>query len=1444
MPPTEPEPASNPGMSLADLSLLSWDEAQELKEGVADALTERMRHVVCGEGEHGRVFYGDKPSRILSSGFLLPRINARNDEEVSDISIAAHGMDLRVVAHGEGVIRVRPSFSVYARAIPDEDEVFGGAAGGVRLRPKARLNPDARRHIRDVIRSRVRAEGAAGSTAEKLARRRRITVEVYREMGIGVPEEGVPIEDLQVGANEDDAELDRNADRDLQIPAHLAVPYAIPDKYVRLEVTPPVLELPLPYDAEEWRRRADGYSTSLRGVIRETYAAWLATDEGREQAWRRGRVPSTAFWSRESWGEYVRGLRGTPPNLDHIDPRMELKFLVQGDPEVMEPGVVSLRLAIENYRERTEEHESGIFHVFLSVEVPSGVLRQSYLERIKRSYHLDGLLGIPATGVNGGVRHHEEDGAHRLTTSWAPRFVLPRMQPTRRDVEVGYGQLSDYGFDVARLHALPRSMADWIEEVERSISPTLFEPGEEVTELDRANERSNFDNDMSRWREERDRIELGVSLLVESREAYLRDPKSEAAIPYKAWVFTNRAFLEAAEMAARGKEGDLPKPGWRLFQLAFVLTHLPTLASRVPSFERYYREAFDELAASLLYMSTGGGKSEAFFGVLVFALFFDRLRGKRRGVTAMIHYPLRLLTLQQAQRLMGLLARAEMIRRDEELGGAPFEIGFWVGSSNTPNDMNYGDFGSEKEEAKDIPAADDPSHFDEEALRDAVPAYAQKADAWNKLPRCPFCDGEGTVLRKFPERHWRLGIVCLDPECEWSRAHGGGDPEPLPFLLVDKDIYRHAPSVLLGTIDKLALIGNNPLTINRLAGMFGLARWIEGDDDTGLLFSPNYPKTLRDGPPSGMRTVAPAYRGGADIFLDPLPSLIIQDELHLLEESLGTFGGIFETTLFALFEEFAARMGKRACRIPNAPERFRMPHVIGATATATDVARQMANLYMKNVCQFPHPGPRLYRSFYSELAEFRGTEARAARTQAVATARQQETAAPWGRVYITLLTNGRPHTATTISVLSAYACGVTRWTRDLASGDPAKQRRAADEMVGAVLGNAANPWRERQAAVMRRYAEQGRWDVLVTLVDLHRIALTYVTNKKGGDQLLSALGRQADKDHRAMGASYVLSKFLMELISGGVDVKTIQGVILKARRPFAVGQEDIDQTLRAIVATSAISHGVDVDNFNAMFFAGAPSDIAEYIQASSRVGRTHVGFSVLIPTPQNRRDRFIVDLHEPYHRFLERMISPPAIERWADKAVRRTVPSLFQAFFAGVLHQRYFVAAGDAEKADVTFPRTVADVRNEMTKDRSGARISWDKDTGKAVVDDCIAFVQRAVGLRGTVGGAPVPDHYERLIRDEIGNIQGVIEVGDYTGDLSRFWEAQWRGLPKPMTSLRDVDEAGEISAAPSTPRVPRISSERLAAAMRLIRNRRAGDRRSAADGSETDTDTDDGSED
>ena len=71
------------------------DERQLLKEAVCDAILERTCRIVSGGGEIGRTILGAKPSRVLSSGFILPRIDEDGDDESSDIRLAAHGLDLR-----------------------------------------------------------------------------------------------------------------------------------------------------------------------------------------------------------------------------------------------------------------------------------------------------------------------------------------------------------------------------------------------------------------------------------------------------------------------------------------------------------------------------------------------------------------------------------------------------------------------------------------------------------------------------------------------------------------------------------------------------------------------------------------------------------------------------------------------------------------------------------------------------------------------------------------------------------------------------------------------------------------------------------------------------------------------------------------------------------------------------------------------------------------------------------------------------------------------------------------------------------------------------------------------------------------------------------------------------------------------------------------------------
>lgn len=1384
---------------------MSRDERQELKEAVCDALLERTRRIVSGENEHGAVILGDRPSRILASGFLLPRLNADGDDEASDIRIAAHGLDLRLRTTIAGYVRIRPSFDVYVRALPSTEELF---ARDGRLIPPHGFSPEAKQHIKDELRRRMPPAGA--STPQMRAEvRSALRREIMREMGVRMPGDITPpplpdeaSTEALLGDAADNLLRAGSAEQRvrLQIPDAMSRQYEVPLKCVRVPVPLEELTLPLPLDPAQWRSLATGYSETLSRAAEAACARWIFSDVGHMDAWRFGRVPSEAFWSRAAWDAFIATSRASAPDARRLIPRFDLQMLIDPFIDPMTPEVACLRIAIENVRESDDALECGIFGVSLEVSTPDAALVPMQLERVRRSYHLAGFLSMPAVGVNCGVEEiASSPGDRRLRTTWMPRYTLPRMQAFAIDtVPTKYSALAEQDLNLSALDGLPKAMLSWIADVEAGTR--LSWPEEMTSAADDERQRLALHHDIAAWRHESARISRGIDVLVRSQVAWRNDPSCSAAIPYRAWLCTNSSFRQ------QSLDADA---GWRLFQLAFVLAHVPTLASRIPEHAAVFDASFDEDAVSLLYMSTGGGKTEAFFGVIVLGLFLDRMRGKLRGVTAMMHYPLRLLTIQQSQRFARLLARAELVRRDEGIDGAPFEIGFWVGGANTPNRTETAS-GSVTKEVEVIPTWEEVPISEESEIagpRRENRLYVAARDAWNKIPLCPFC-GATTGLRLFPERHHRLGVLCTaTDECAWNRAHTGGPtPEPLPFLLVDTDIYRRAPSVLLGTVDKLALLGQHTNTVVRIAGMFGLARFA-GEGTNGLLHTDDAARDL-----AGVEPVAPAWPGGKEVFFDPFPSLVVQDEMHLLDESLGTFGGIFETGLFAWFASVAPLLGNRACRVPSAPDRARLPHVIGATATAADPAKHVRALYQKHVVQFPHPGPALLNGFYVRLANFdTGGAADGERSvrDAQVHPRVRESAAPWARVYASLMTNGRLHTATTLAALTAHAATVTRWLRDLACAEVQRQARAASEIIASI---STAPFSDRRRAAVSRQLEQGRYDRLFALVDLHRIELTYVTNKKGGDQILSAIGAEVSEAHSTMGSAYALDDFRMELISGGVDVKGIQTVIRHAERPFNPAVDDIAAMLRGIVATSAISHGVDVEMFNAMAFAGMPTDIAEYIQASSRVGRTHVGFSLLIPTPQARRDRFVVGVHEGFHRLLERMIAPPAAQRWADRAIERTIPSLVQMWLAGVYHQQAYIAAPPDTKRNQRVPATVDAAASVFRSARANANF-----------ETCVAFVCDAIGVDSPVGGpGSSRDYYRNLVRRGVEQIRSELCSDNFTGTLTDFWDNEQNPLRRlrPMMSLRDVDDAGDIFGAARSLKNKALRAEELADAMAFIRNR------------------------
>ena len=500
-------------------------------------------------------------------------------------------------------------------------------------------------------------------------------------------------------------------------------------------------------------------------------------------------------------------------------------------------------------------------------------------------------------------------------------------------------------------------------------------------------------------------------------------------------------------------------------------------------------------------------------------------------------------------------------------------------------------------------------------------------------------------------------------------------------------------------------------------------------------------------------------------------------KLIFWRKSLGTFSGVFETTLETMLNELASDEKVKGI-VAKSPitDGPRQVKIIAASATVSNPERQIRQIYQRETVQFPYPGPTLYTSFYSCPEEPSGKE-----KNSRSTIEEIEIRAHRARIYSTIMTNGKPHTSTTVNLLANFHLLISEHLKKLLSSEAIQQDESKQTLVEALPDSLLK--RPFINAINTASGEE-----LATLIDIHRIALTYVTNKKGGDQIMAAEGDATVSLHEEFGHTE-MTYLDARLISGAVDAAGIQQVINDAETrpdPGEDFQNPFDEeTLRSVVATSAISHGVDMDVLNSMFFAGMPSDVAEYIQASSRVGRTHVGFIVMLPTPQRRRDRYILEIHDIYHRFLERMIRPAAVDRWADKALLRMVSSLLQAYLIGVRETLQFLSLDDDKKDQVKNFGMTSPIRTLLNQNPS------------KFYREVNTFVASAIGLSNEnyrpTGWKLFKSILEERLHDVCNDLlsyESILTLHEFFDQLDRD---KRNTKDKPMTSLRDVDPAGAI---------------------------------------------------
>ncbi|WP_210433794.1 DISARM system helicase DrmA [Enterobacter huaxiensis] len=598
---------------------------------------------------------------------------------------------------------------------------------------------------------------------------------------------------------------------------------------------------------------------------------------------------------------------------------------------------------------------------------------------------------------------------------------------------------------------------------------------------------------------------------------------------------------------------------WRPFQMGFILLNIASMVNKPKSGEKV---AADRKLVDLLWFPTGGGKTEAYLGLAAFTLAYRRLRGdvngldSSAGVSIIMRYTLRLLTVQQFQRATALICACELVRKSnsEKWGQEPFKIGLWVGKATTPNDAK-----ASGKALEDLDEGKKP--------RDGSPV---------QLVSCPRCGTSLVTQQGKPENQTydfdnvrlRTLVRCPNPKCEFC-ARKSND-QGLPVVVVDDEIYRECPSLVIATVDKFARMPFKGET----QALFGLRD----------RYSPTYGHlTPGHGEKPNQRVVKDAQRARR---LVP-PELIIQDELHLISGPLGTMVGLYETAV-----DFLTRVEvETGVSIPA--------KIIASTATIRRAREQIRQLYNRDLSIFPPSGLSSKDSFFAKEQEIKEDDDKTA-----------------GRLYVGLNAPGSSTKTLLVRVYAALlAAGEAEITRDHEAADP----------YATVVGY-FNSLRALGGA--RRLVED----------DIKK-RLRYLSQQRGFPQRYIN-----DPDE----------------LTSRLDSWRIPGLLkrLDNRFPREQGKQ---HPVDVLLATNMISVGVDIDRLGLMVVTGQPKSTAEYIQATSRVGRKHPGLVITMYNWLGARDLSHYEHFRGYHAALYRYVEAISVTPFSSRALDRGLRGAFAA---------------------------------------------------------------------------------------------------------------------------------------------------------------------------------------
>ncbi|MCF6295869.1 MAG: helicase [Flavobacteriaceae bacterium] len=330
------------------------------------------------------------------------------------------------------------------------------------------------------------------------------------------------------------------------------------------------------------------------------------------------------------------------------------------------------------------------------------------------------------------------------------------------------------------------------------------------------------------------------------------------------------------------------------------------------------------------------------------------------------------------------------------------------------------------------------------------------------------------------------------------------------------------------------------------------------------------------------------------------PDLIIQDELHLLSGPLGSITGLYESLV-----ELLSTKGKRK------------PKIITATATTRNTKHQIAMLYgNRKLNIFPPMGVTYDDNFFSYVS-----------TDST-------------RKHIGFLPTGKTALNTQIQLLGNLFLARIKLYKYFKEKEKLTNEEIADK-------------------------ETNFWTIVSFYNSLKDIGKIY--NKVPAEimTIIKLLHNRFDLGY-SYGFNYSGLLYRTKELTSRVESTKIKTLLNELEQPFNLiiknERKLVKNTVDLVLASNMFSVGIDINRLNVMLMNGQPKNIAEYIQASSRVGRKHKGIVINLLDANRSRDKSYFENYVSFHNAYYKYVEPLSVTPFTEISLDKVLSSLLVCF--------------------------------------------------------------------------------------------------------------------------------------------------------------------------------------